>query len=183
MDRRRRAHTKPVRARAALRRGAAAGVLLLAALVVAGIVAGCGGGAGSDAATTSTVAAASGQDDFIACMRRHGVEIQPGAGSEGSPPAPNPGGGEAQPDQEAIQACQKYRPAGGGQRGVGDPAALESFTSCLRDEGVELPDRQPGANPGTGMPSRIDPSDPTTAAALEKCQSLVRGASGSGGGQ
>jgi hypothetical protein len=180
VDRHRQALDPTVRKAAPCRR-AAVGVLLLPALVIVGVLllAGCGGGSSSDGSGANATTAGAGQDEFVACMRSHGVDIQPGAGGAGAPPGQ--GGGDDQANQEAIQACQQYRPSGGGAGpGMGDSAGFASFISCMRDEGVELPDQQSGGAPGAG--GQIDPSDPTTAAALQKCQSLIQGGPPGGGG-
>jgi hypothetical protein len=178
--RHRRAHDEGVRRRADARRRAPVGVLLLPALAIVGVLllAGCGGasGGGGDSGANATTSGA-GQDQFTACLRSQGVDIQPGSGGTGGPPGQGGGGDRA--TQEALQACQQYRPSGGGSGpGSGGPAASDEFISCMRDEGVALPDQQSGGAPGAG--GQIDPNDPATAAALQKCQSLIQGGSPGG---
>lgn len=73
--------------------------------------------------------------------------------------------------QKALQACESVRPSfgpggrngQGGRNGRGGPAggngSLTAYQNCLKDHGVQAPDR-------------IDPADPAAAAGLATCKVL-----------
>jgi hypothetical protein len=78
--------------------------------------------------------------------------------------------------QAALQACASLRPQGGngfGGNGTGNPAgnsqALQAYFSCLKDNGVDVPD----TTATNGTPPSIDRSSPAFAAANAKCQVLL----------
>jgi hypothetical protein len=89
----------------------------------------------------------------------------------------------------SSDAATSSRPAGSGQGqdgqgqgqgvpGAADTAAMDSYASCLEDNGVTLPDRPQGGPNGNGQPPQgggfpgLDSSDPTVAKALQACSSL-----------
>jgi hypothetical protein len=52
----------------------------------------------------------------------------------------------------------------------------------MRDEGVDVPDPQPGQAPGVAL-GDIDVDDPAFQAAFEECQSVIQGALPGAGGE
>jgi hypothetical protein len=161
-----------------LLRTTALGALLVLAL------AGCSSGDAEEiasaggAATTSNTEQVSDQEkaqEFVDCMRDNGIDL----------PDPEPDGnggfdfGMAGADvdrtspafREAIQACRDKLP-GGGDLNLDDPELqeqLRTFAQCMRDNGVDMPDPEPGAGFGGGF-ADLDPNDPTVRAAVEACQ-------------
>jgi hypothetical protein len=130
---------------------------------------------------------------FTQCMRDHGVEMQdPEIGDDGSftitaQADAQAGTGPADPGfADANEACQKYLDGviNGGDRQA--PSAEEiakiqrqalKFARCMRAEGIDFPDPQFSSGSGGGgmvmiggPGESVDPSDPTTQAAMEKCQ-------------
>ncbi|HVW34420.1 MAG TPA: hypothetical protein VHL53_17945 [Acidimicrobiia bacterium] len=93
---------------------------------------------------------------------------------------------EAQAFEAARAACRKLRPAGG-LRGGGIAGKKRSeFRKCMADHGVALPtttSRPPGTTgpggtvaapaPRGGMLAGLDRNDPTVAAALTACRTLL----------
>jgi hypothetical protein len=76
--------------------------------------------------------------------------------------------------QQAFQACRSLMPQGGrsggfggfgGRNGGADPAAMQAFRGCMKDNGVTLPEN--------GGFRNIDRNDPKIAKALKKCQVLL----------
>jgi hypothetical protein len=156
-------------------------------------------GASKPAATasetpTSAAAADSTTSAYRDCLSQHGVTLpnfrQDGQGGNDSPPAEStppdstppdstrrgqfPGGpnGSADPaTQAALEACASLRPQGG--NGFGDrPAnsqAFQAYYSCLKDNGVDVPD----TTATSGPPPSFDRSSPAFAAANAKCQVLL----------
>ena len=63
------------------------------------------------------------------------------------------------------------------------PAAMQEFTDCMRDQGVDLPEPSQGGPPrgGPGGGGGIDPNDKDTREAFEACQDKLP-AGGPGGG-
>ncbi|ETK30846.1 hypothetical protein [Microbispora sp. ATCC PTA-5024] len=153
-----------------------------AALAVS--VAGCGGGgddtAGAPAAAPSGASgAAASRAAFAECLRKNGVTLpsgRPTARPSGRPsawPSGRPSGGfrTMSPEMEkAFQACRSLMPQGGfggggfGRNG-GDPAAMQAFRGCMKDNGVTLGDQN-------GLRG-LDRSDPKVAKAFEKCRVLL----------
>jgi hypothetical protein len=50
---------------------------------------------------------------------------------------------------------------------------LRQFAQCMRDHGVNMQDPQPGAGPGGGLASGINPNDPAVQSAFTACQSKL----------
>ncbi|WP_053207431.1 hypothetical protein [Jiangella muralis] len=60
---------------------------------------------------------------------------------------------------------------GGGGSGEADPEQAElDFYECMRENGVDLPDPDPG-QPGVQL--QLPPGDPDAEAAMEKCRTLL----------
>jgi hypothetical protein len=153
--------------------------LVLASLSVGLLfVAACGGDSGSSSkvaslgtdnatgGTTAVTAAANTQEQWLAfaqCMRDNGVDMKdPTFDANGNLQGGfGPGSGvdfRSAEARTAITACRDKLPAGG-PGGAGGPqfdrtaiqAALNNFTSCLRDQGLEVDDVSFGAGPGGGQ--------------------------------
>jgi hypothetical protein len=130
---------------------------------------------------------------FTQCMRDHGVEMQdPQIGDDGSftisAQADAQGGtGPADPDFAAANKdCNKYLDGviNGGDTDGPSAAEIEKiqrqalkFARCMRDAGFDFPDPQFDSGGGGGgmvmiggPGDSINPSDPATQAAMEKCQ-------------
>ena len=170
-------------------------VLAIAAAAGGVFLAGCGGGGGNGAAaaTNTSVTGGADTDAFRACLKEHGADLPDDFGrsgpGQGQPPTGDlpptadlpPGGGPAggqpfgnDPElQEAFNACRdKASPGGFG--GARNSQVFQAYTSCLRDNGVEVPD--PATATSTDRPTppaSFDRNDPDFAAANEKCQALL----------
>lgn len=152
---------------------------LLATAALAG--AGCGGS--SSASTTSTTSQDAARLKFTQCMRDHGVAIQdnPGQGGAGLQNI------DRSKLQAAGQACQKYRQGAFGNISQSQRQAFQDafvkFSSCMRQQGVDIPTPTPGG--GGGPPAgggAIDRSDPKVQAAMKACQSKLPNGGRFGGG-
>lgn len=104
----------------------------------------------------------------------------PGQGqppADGQPPTGQPGEqpfGDDPALQEAFNACQDEAPAGALGGGAPDSQALQAYTSCLRDHGVDVPDQSTSTSEGQSTtPPTFDRNDPDFAAASEACQALL----------
>lgn len=152
------------------------------------------------AASSGDTASSADMQAYTDCLAANGVEL-PSRPTDGSPPEAG-GTPPSMPDQDAMasaeEACADLAPeggfgSGGGAPGGGAPgggADMAEYTSCLEDNGVTVPEpgqgRGQGAPPedgsadraGTppvdgGSPMGLDTSDPTVAAAVEACASLL----------
>lgn len=155
---------------------------LLATAALAG--AGCGGS--SSASTTSTTSQDAARLKFTQCMRDHGVNISdtPGQG----------GAGLRNIDRSKLQAagkaCQKYRQGAFGNTSQAQRQefqdAFVKFSSCMRQQGVDIPTPTPGSGPpaggGGGGGGGIDRNDPKVQAAMKACQSKLPNGGRFGGG-
>jgi hypothetical protein len=179
----------------------AAGVLALVALLGACGTSKPAASAPASADTASadqTTTTAAGNAAYRDCLSQHGVTLPSfrsppstppdSSPSDSTPPASGPRGsfpggpnGSADPaTQAALQACASLRPQGNGN-GFGNRAAnsqaFQAYYSCLKDNGVDVPD----TTAASGPPPSIDRSSPAFAAANAKCQVLLpqRGDNGS----
>lgn len=117
---------------------------------------------------------------FVECMRENGIDL----------PDPEPDGeggftfgiGELGIDlsdarfQDALRACRDKLPRGG-DRDLDDPevqAQLREFAECMRDNGIDMPDPDPGGGFGGAM-AEIDRNSPAFQKALEACRDLLQG--------
>jgi hypothetical protein len=160
-------------------------ITVLAALFV---LAGCSSGGGDGIASaggtqTGTAQAEQASDEekareFVDCMRAEGIDL----------PDPMPDGqggfdfgldeaGAVFDDpafQQAIQACRDKLP-GGGRENLDDPevqAQLREFAQCMRDNGIDFPDPEPGGGFG-GALAEIDRTGPAFQQALEACTDML----------
>jgi hypothetical protein len=110
-------------------------------------------------------------DDFVACLKDHGVDVpQPGPGKPLLVEA-GPGDGAK---RDAIEACVPDLPPPSGAPGrAGNPDELKQFAQCMRDHGLpDFPDptekglvvQRDEVGPGT------HPGDPTFDSAQEACK-------------
>jgi hypothetical protein len=120
----------------------AASALLFATMTLSA----CGGNSDKSANAGSSSSTDTAGDKIVAfakCMRDNGVKVAD----------PAPGSSRVQIDargvsqeqlQKAQATCAKYSPEGGGP---GDPQrddAMLQFAKCMRDNGVQIEDPQPG---------------------------------------
>ena len=194
-------HSQPSRRTRRRRSALVAAVVTVAASAL--MLPACGGdddtAADSSAAqSTNSADPGSTMDEFQQCMADNGVDFG------GQQPAED-GGTRPSIDQDAMEqaqeACGDLMPEGGarGQGGPGgglDSEALQAWTDCLADNGVEVempgaggppaggdmpeppaegevPDSQPdGERPDAESMFGLDTSDPEVAAAIDSCKEL-----------
>ena len=136
------------------------------------------------------------------CLEQHGVQPR---GRRSATSTTLAAGGAAttsttRPDPAAFaaarQACRKLRPAGGLRTGGIGSGPRAAFRRCMGDHGVTLPTEPPGSAPAPtaptgkgatttaplspsrgGMLAGLNRNDPTVAAALSACRSLLDNAS------
>jgi hypothetical protein len=136
-----------------------------------------------DGSSTATTVAGDSQEAilaFAACMRDNGIDMQDptfdangnatGGGLFGAPGGDNNFDPSSDEFQTAIAACQSFLDGvqlgggpggGGGFNGDAIQAALNDFTACLRDEGLDVDDitfAGPGG-PGGGGPDNTGGTD------------------------
>ena len=163
---------------------------LLAACAVSLTLAACGGDDSSDATPsgssgTSTTSgdADAGRVRLLQCLRENGVDIPDGAGQGGAPPQNL----DRDKLQKALEGpCKELQDGAFGDISEADQQefqdAFQKFSSCMRDEGVDVPNITPGSGtpPATGS---IDTNDPDVKAAQEKCSDLLPQGGLGGAGQ
>jgi hypothetical protein len=165
----------------------------LAALSIV-LLAACGGGASTaeasspdDTANVDADAVPAEMQEFLDCMKEHGVELsdgarfQRGAGSGEAPPAsfqPNDGSPPVSIDRGKVdaarEACGDLLPEGAVFGGPGGPAgrdgadasAFNAYRSCMSDHGVTIPEPDQA-------PVSIDRSTDSFKAAHEVCAPLL----------
>jgi hypothetical protein len=167
--------------RATVRRRAV--VALLTAGAVGAAASGCGGGAGASEASARADKEQAGLD-FARCMREHGVNV----------PDPKPVGGggmrfsmrvdagnEAKA-RRAQAACDHFlRGAMNSPSKADQQKMLEAalkWASCMRQNGVDVPDPKPVGSGGpmkVGPGPKLNPKDPAFRRADAKCRSLLPG--------
>jgi hypothetical protein len=197
--------TRRPRRRAALSLGALGALLALGVLVAAGCGGGSSdnGVARADtssqdstssaedgSSTTSTTSTTSDADreeaalKFAKCMRDQGLDFpDPKPDSEGRLRFQIPRGAAGNRDkfQSAAQNCQQYLEDVRGQISPEQQAEFRDaqlkYAKCMRAEGVDVPDPEPGGfGAGPAMLKGVDPDDPKFQAANEKCQRYLAGA-------
>ena len=100
------------------------------------------------------------------CLREQGID----------PPDADHGGGGGPPEnqqqlQDALEGpCKKFQTDAFGNASEEEQSdfqdRLTKFTSCMRKNGVDIPDFEHGS----GAPPEIDQDDPATRKAFEACQ-------------
>ncbi|RZQ61843.1 hypothetical protein [Amycolatopsis suaedae] len=108
--------------------------------------------------------------EYARCMREHGVDMpDPQPGTNGMQQSIEIKKGEEEKMRAAGEACRKLLP-NGGEIKPPTPEELDKMrreAQCMREQGIDMPDPDPG-NPGMRM--GIDASDPKKfEAAAEKC--------------
>jgi hypothetical protein len=186
-----------------VRRSLATLTLAAAFVVPTGLIAaGCGGdsdssgvaavddsasstGTTGSTGTSTTVDSEQALLNFASCMRKEGVDFpDPQRDSEGNLRFQPGQLGDV--DQSALQsaqeACQDELDGAQGALGL-DQTELNDqfleFARCMRENGVDVPDPEPGQAPGAGG-AQIDQNDPDVQAALEACQSSLPNFGGGG---
>ncbi|MEA2153025.1 MAG: hypothetical protein QOI18_1258 [Solirubrobacteraceae bacterium] len=183
---------------------------LLALCVLAACVAlaacGSSGSGSSSAANTSSSSASKaggqGSSRFTAlrsCLQKQGITLPapPSGGTrpQGGPGAGAPGGGPRglQPPQGVSQAqfeaalkkCGGGKPpqgAGGAINSASARAGLVKYASCLRQNGINVPEPNTTGKGPVFSTKGIDTSSSRFKAAQSKCQSDLKGAFPGGGG-
>jgi hypothetical protein len=155
--------------------------LSLSAVLAATVaLAACGGSSGSSTTTSTSggSSASSGtanaQDaarvKLAQCVREQGIDLPDTARTGDAFAQLSPA--ERQRAEAALRGpCKKYASKAFGDTDPQSPEfldALTKYTVCLRKNGVDVPDPDPGA-PRAGLMS-LDQSDPTVAAAMSACE-------------
>ena len=130
---------------------------------------------------------------FAQCLREEGLDVEdPVVDEEGNIQPPRPVQGGQAIDREAFQAareaCEEF--LDGVTLGFGDVDQTEledqllEFSTCLRDQGLEVDDPNLSGGPGAGrgLFGDLDPDDPVVQAALEACEEFLPGGGFRGGG-
>jgi hypothetical protein len=114
---------------------------------------------------------------YATCMRSHGVTKYPDPSSSNGGAVHYGGSTGINPNspafQAALQACQKYLPAGNNTSNQGNAGetGLLKFAQCMRSHGVSnFPD--PSAK-GLLIPQSINVQSPSFQAASNACKSLM----------
>jgi hypothetical protein len=154
-------------------------IQLTALLAVAGCaLAACGGDDGTEAAAGERPDSSTRQAmaDFAQCMRENGVDVpDPGSGERGTVEIQ----GDPEDLREAEEACAEYRekikpPDLSEEQQAEMKEAALAHARCMRDQGIDFPDPQFGADGGAmvqiGPGSGIDPDDPDFRKAQEACR-------------
>jgi hypothetical protein len=124
----------------------------------------CGGGGTSASQSPGGTAKSSPntQAGFAECLRQHGI-TRPTGQPSGRPQGQRP---SMSPEQRtAMEACRSLRPNGGRGGGMGG-TAFQAYRSCLKNNGVDLPQ-------GPGGARQLKTTDPKVAQALKKCRPLM----------
>ena len=162
----------------------------LAAASVLGLAA-CGGGDEGEPEPSGADKARDGALAFARCMRENGVDM-PDPRSDGSGRiliGPGPGGdGQARFDpsdptfRKADEACRKHLEAGFEEPGEEEQAemrdAFVKYARCMREEGIDLPDPDPGGGGfrmRLGDPDAPDLESPAFKEADGRCGELLSG--------
>ena len=168
-------------------------VSLLAVAACTLAVAACGetDSAGSDGSTAGASSSSNEQDAarvrLQECLRDQGIDVPDGGPGGG-------GGGDGQPPeidrdelQKAMEACAEFRDDAFGDITEEDRQEIQDafakFSQCMRDEGIDVPELQPGGGGPPGGGDQLDMDDPDVQAALEQCRDeLPQGGPGGGPG-
>jgi hypothetical protein len=182
-------------------RSAAAGLLLMTALAGCGVAAAPSGvaslasqGTSADpsAAPSASLDPEAAQLEFAKCMREHSVDMpDPETDGGGGVNIQVRGEGDRKDMEAAMDACNHFLEDAGAFRGQLDPAQLDKmveFATCMREQGIDMPD--PNADGGITFgkggddgPSSngIDPTSDEFKTAEEACRPIL-GDFGPGGG-
>ena len=196
------AHSRPA-ARRRLRL-----LLALAAIAAAAVVlAACGSSSSSSTGTTAQSANSAGTNQgggaagggrFTAlrsCLQKEGINLPAPKGTPGQPGAGNggrPGGFLKAPEgvsqakfQEALKKCGAGSLPRGGSRNLNSAsarAALGSYATCMRENGVNLPAPNTSGQGPVCNTTGLNTSSETFKNAQKKCQSKLAGTFAGNGG-
>jgi hypothetical protein len=134
--------------------------------------------AGGDSAGISNADVQQAGVDYARCMREHGMDVpDPQGGAGGLRGMLVDGDQRDRPGfRDAERDCRRHLQGLVAQ--VSDEQRQElrqgrlEFARCMRGEGFDVPDPQPGAGPddGGGPLGGLDVDDPRVQAAMDKCQ-------------
>jgi len=156
----------------------------VALLAIAALAVGCGQtGDGPGVATANNTsggleapAADPGarHQQYLACMRAEGIEVQEDPGGRGGPVLP--AGVPAEKVNAALAVCRRYLPDGGEPTKLSaeDIQKMYQYSRCIREQGVpEYPD----PDPVTGYPDLSSAGNlkdhPKLTAAMEACRNIM----------
>lgn len=165
---------------------------LMLVMVAVALLGGACGGAEPDRAVASvpgssasaSAAPAGEQDQFKACMKENGVDLDAAAGdgqslTGDSGPITGQIDATKSPEQQrrelaALDKCRRHLPNGGNPQPL-NPDELEqarAFAKCMRAAGVNYPDPDPNSvGDGTrAVPPGVDINDPAVLAKFRQCQ-------------
>jgi hypothetical protein len=124
--------------------------------------------------------------DFAQCIRDNGIGMpDPQFDADGRFRIGGPGAGDVMVDfesdefQAAQDACDQHLEGLGANLDPEQQAerqeALVEFATCMREQGIDMPDPQVGSGGGAmmmigGPDSDVDPGSPEFQAAMEECQ-------------
>ncbi|MEU2429108.1 hypothetical protein ABZ611_06220 [Streptomyces sp. NPDC007861] len=116
---------------------------------------------------------------FAQCMREHGIDMEDPVDGKIMMRKQE---GLSQADMQAAQdACKQYSPMGEGKRpGPEMEKKAQEFAECMRGNGVDMPDPEPGQG-GIRIDKKIG-EDPDFPKAQKECEKILRG-EGKGGAQ
>ncbi len=126
-----------------------------------------GAGGGSPAAAGSDSQQDRAQVRLTECLREQGIDL----------PDPQHVGGPPEIQEELDEAlagpCKEFQDDAFGDVSEEEQSEIQDqvtqFTTCMRENGADIPDFEHGAGPG-GPPVEIDQDDPVVRKALEACQ-------------
>jgi hypothetical protein len=172
---------------------------LIAAAVAVLLLSACGGSSSSGTGTTSgakttaqTGSASSRSAALRECLKKAGVTLPSApSGNPGSGAPPSGGAGGFKPPegasgskfQEAIKKCGGGGfPAGGrgNLNSASAKAALTKYTSCMRENGVNLPAPDTSGKGPVFSTKGLNTSSQSFKSAQKACQSDLKGAFGAG---
>jgi len=159
------------------------GAALLAAVTV--LLAGCGGGSVNSAATPAAATrpepTKASFAEYRQCLQAHGVTRPTARPTPGPRRHLDPA--QVTAFQQARQACEADRPAGGFRTGMFSHHKRNGFRACMKNHGITLqrpvrPTAGPGPTPTEergGMLADLDRHDPAVAKALAACRADLIG--------
>ncbi|WP_157245975.1 hypothetical protein [Nonomuraea typhae] len=123
--------------------------------------------------------------EWMTCMRQNGVPVEDPRDSGRLSAADT--GVSQQTLEKAQEACRQYvQPATGDRPNANDPSVMDkylAFATCMRDNGVDMPDPKAGPNGEIEMKPKTATDSPQYTQAHHACQSkLPGGGEGSPGG-
>ena len=139
----------------------------------------CGDGGGGASATNANDDADAARIRFEQCLRRNGVDLPDGPG--------RPRNIDAEKMQRAMKACERYREAASGnltdEQRQEFRDAFARFASCMRREGIDVPDPPArGSNGGGGAVRRLTAPTPREQKAMQTCRKELPNGGGRGPG-